>query len=70
MNDHLSNDIMLSHCVFQIVRHARKLDELLRDGKIRGVELVLETIHNNADQGIRRCLDLTFKDSKLPDGYK
>lgn len=66
----LKNDKKLSECVFQIAQHSRKLYELHRDGRLRELELALETIHNSSDAGIRRCLDLTFRDSKLPDGYK
>jgi hypothetical protein len=67
------NDTRLSEAVLKIVSTARKLDELMRDGKVRAVELALGTIHQESERGIYRCMDIIYDnnpakahDSALP----
>lgn len=54
------NDTRLSEAVLKITLTARKLEELLRDGKIRSVELALGTIHYESERGIYRCMDIIY----------
>ena len=58
------NDERLSEAVSVVIQHARKLNELLRDGKIRELELALGTVNKASSKGIYRCMDLQFGKSK------
>ena len=55
------NDRVLSESVFTITQAARKMDELLRDGKIRELELLLGTVNGASLRGAYRCLDLAYQ---------
>jgi hypothetical protein len=37
------------------------MDELLRDGKIRELEIVLGAVHQASTKGVYRCLDLAYQ---------
>lgn len=54
------NDQRLADNVSTIIQHARKLNELLRDNRIRELEIVLGTIHYASERGIYRCMDIRF----------
>lgn len=58
------NDRVLSESVLTITLAARKMDQLLRDGKIRELELVLGTVNDASLKGGYRCLDLAFGNDK------
>lgn len=53
-------DRVLSENVFSIVQAARKLDELLRDKKIRELELALGTVNDASTRAIYRCMDIIY----------
>jgi hypothetical protein len=55
------NDRVLHESISTITRHARKMDELLRDGKIRELEIVLGAVHQASTKGVYRCLDLAYQ---------
>jgi hypothetical protein len=55
------NDRVLSESVLTITQHARKMDELLRDGKIRELEIVMGAVHQASTKGVYRCLDLAYQ---------
>ena len=54
------NDQRLADNVSTIIQHARKLNELLRDNRIRELEIVLGTIHRASEISIYRCMDIQF----------
>lgn len=54
------NDERLADQVSTIIQHARKLNELLRDGKIRELELALGTINDASMRGVYRCMDIIY----------
>ena len=58
------NDLTLHESVMAISQTARKLNELLRDNKIRELELALGTVNKASSKGIYRCMDLQFGKSK------
>lgn len=55
------NDRVLSESVFTITQHARKMDQLLRDGKIRELEIILGAVHQASTKGVYRCLDIAYQ---------
>ena len=55
------NDRVLAESVFTIYQAARKMNELLRDGKIRELELLLGAVNNASLKGGYRCLDLAYQ---------
>jgi hypothetical protein len=65
----MSNDPTLSEAVFQVTHLSRKLPELLRDGRLRELELLLGVIHDASGKGVYRCTALSFANSELPKAY-
>ena len=54
-------DRVLNESVFTITQAARKMDELLRDGKIRELEIILGAVHQASTKGVYRCLDIAYQ---------
>jgi hypothetical protein len=62
------NDRVLAESVFTIYQAARKMNELLRDGKIRELELLLGTVNNASLKGGYRCLDIAYQKQPETEG--